>query len=104
MAANGVVAALINRATLGGGQKVTVSLARTGVWMQDQGIGEHPNVDEVIKYGVAAVTTGQESDNQIVTKTHYGEITHLAPIIQYSETPAFWEHPTPILGEHFPEW
>jgi len=100
----GIIAALINRAEHGGAQKVSVSLARTGMWIQDQGVGPHPNVDEVIKFGLETVTKSHVSQNQIVTKTNYGEITHLGPIIQYSETPGRWDHPTPILGEHLPEW
>jgi crotonobetainyl-CoA:carnitine CoA-transferase CaiB-like acyl-CoA transferase len=100
----GIITALINRAKHGGAQKVSVSLARTGMWIQDQGVGPHPNVDEVIKFAYETVSQPQVSQNQIVTKTNYGEITHLGPIIDYSETQGRWDHPTPILGEHLAEW
>ena len=34
----------------------------------------------------------------ILSKTHLGETKHLAPVLSLSETPPFWELPTPKLG------
>ena len=43
-------------------------------------------------------------DLSIFSKTHLGEIKHLAPVLDLSETPPFWELPTPKLGVNRSEW
>ena len=38
------------------------------------------------------------------TESPAGVITHLAPVLQLSETPPFWARPPVPLGYHRPEW
>ena len=40
----------------------------------------------------------------IFSKTHLGDVKHLAPVLGLAETPPFWEMPTPKLGGNRAEW
>ena len=44
------------------------------------------------------------ADLSILSSTHLGEAKHLAPVLYLSETPPFWEMPTPKLGGNNAEW
>jgi hypothetical protein len=47
----------------------------------------------------------EESEKLVtVTETPWGAMTHLAPILSLSETPASWTRPTVPLGTHEPVW
>ena len=34
----------------------------------------------------------------------HGRLKHLGPVLQMSETRAFWDKPTPVLGSSQPQW
>lgn len=87
----GAMAALARRAKEGGSWLVRVGLARTGQWIVDRG-----RVDPAGAVEPAAKTMQTESPA--------GVITHLAPVLQLSETPPFWARPPVPLGYHRPEW
>ena len=43
-------------------------------------------------------------DLSILSSTYFGEAKHLGPVLNLSETPPFWEIPTPKLGVNKAEW
>ena len=95
LAALGTLVALHRRATEGGSWEVRVSLARTGMWLQDlPRVQGTPSLfdDEALAPWFAT------------TETSYGPVRHLAPVLGLSETPPVWSRPTPPLGAHAPVW
>jgi len=95
LAALGTLAALVRRATEGGSYRVRVSLARTGMWLQDRGrtLQPGPGPDPTR----LAVRMSNE-DNA------YGSLSHLGPVVELSKTPPYWARPTTPLGAHPPTW
>jgi crotonobetainyl-CoA:carnitine CoA-transferase CaiB-like acyl-CoA transferase len=109
----GVLAALIRRAKEGGSYHVCVSLARTAMWYQDLGLV--PDEDRTKYKGYYKDHLNRVMDPKIgdgfndhveliETETPFGKLTHMAPVIKYSETPGYWERPTVPLGYHCAEW
>ena len=90
----GAMVALARRAREGGSWLVRVSLARTGKWIVDRGFFE----------GFSAVQNPEVKDLLVKTKSAIGEIEHLKPVLQLSETAPYWEHPPVPLGTHKAEW
>jgi hypothetical protein len=72
---------------------VRVGLARTGQWIVDRG---------AVDAGAALAETPDGLTME--TDSPAGRITHLKPVVQMSETPAFWARPPVPLGHHRPEW
>lgn len=98
--AYGALTALARRAREGGSWLVRISLAQTGKWLTDRGqvptaelrdVGSEFSLDEISQW----CTTSQ---------VPAGELTHLAPTVQLSETQPFWARPTVPLGYHDPVW
>ncbi len=87
----GAMVALARRAKEGGSWLVRVGLARTGKWIVDRG-----RVDPA---GAA-----EPEARTMETKSPAGAITHLAPVVQLSETPPFWARPPVPLGYHRAQW
>jgi hypothetical protein len=83
--------ALARRAKEGGSWLVRVGLARTGKWIVDRGT-------------VDASGAREPEARTMETKSPAGMITHLAPVLQLSETPPFWARPPVPLGYHRAEW
>ena len=90
----GAMAALARRATEGGSWLVRVSLARTAKWIVDRGFSED----------FSSVQSPDVKDLLIKTRSPVGEIEHLKPVLDLSETPPYWERPPVPLGTHPPEW
>ena len=90
----GAMVALARRATEGGSWLVRVSLARTGKWIVDRGFIEN----------FSSVQNPEVKDFLIKTKSLVGEIEHLKPVLELSETPPYWERPPVPLGTHPAEW
>ena len=40
----------------------------------------------------------------ITMQSPWGEVVMVAPVVQYSETKAYWELPPAPFGAHKPEW
>jgi crotonobetainyl-CoA:carnitine CoA-transferase CaiB-like acyl-CoA transferase len=96
----GALVALRKRAHEGGSWLVRLSLAQVGRWLQQQG--------EVAMSDIAGVAPefGQAELEQWMTSsdTPMGRLTHLAPVVQFSETPARWTRPSVPLGHSDPVW
>jgi crotonobetainyl-CoA:carnitine CoA-transferase CaiB-like acyl-CoA transferase len=94
LAAFGVMAALARRATEGGSWHVRVSLARTGMYMQDFG-ARYRAVPEL----------DPDLDRFCVERdSAFGRVRHLPPPFDLSTTPPRWDHLAVPLGTHVPEW
>jgi len=106
MGAVGVLTALEQRAKVGGAHKVELSLARVGMWIQDQGLKpDHVvSLPDMMKVSAYTICGGNKCDHMLTTKTAWGDVEHMAPVIQYSKTPAFWDKPCPVLGSSYPKW
>lgn len=87
----GAMVALARRAKEGGSWRVRVGLARVGKWIVDRGMVDFAGVVE------PAVGTME-------TVSPAGVITHLKPVVQMSETPAYWDRPPVPLGYHRAGW
>jgi crotonobetainyl-CoA:carnitine CoA-transferase CaiB-like acyl-CoA transferase len=92
----GAMVALLRRAREGGSYHVRVSLAQTGQWIWGLGRGD----------GAPPADGGAEDVASIMSETNspIGRLTHLAPVVEMSETPARWERPSVPLDYHPPEW
>jgi len=110
-----VLAALIRRAKDGGSYHVRVSLCRTAMYYQD--LGEvamderRQKLTGRLQEGIAssfhptaAINEINNSAVLIETETGLGTLTHMAPVIEYSRTKAFWERPVVYLGASRAEW
>ena len=99
MAFGGLVA-LARRAREGGSWLVRISLAQTGRWLVDQG-----QVPETALNGVPS----EFSDSEIKqwstsSETPVGKLGHLSPVLELSETRAYWDRPSVPLGYNDPIW
>src|SRR5689334_6846404 len=96
----GAMVALARRAIQGGSWLVRVSLARTGQWIVDRGV-----IDRAALRDVPNDLSPQEI-NQLMSEsiTPVGRLRHLAPIVQMSETKAYWAVPAVPLGTHPAQW
>jgi len=94
-AAYGVLEALRRRAIEGGSWHVQVSLTQTAMWFQNLGLIEGVTPDTRL---------GDISEFLETHETPYGEMTHLAPALQMSQTQPYWAFGSRPLGSDFPEW
>jgi len=95
LAALGTLVALARRAREGGSYEVRVSLARSGMWLQ-----------ELDRVDGEPVGVGQDQLDHYMqeTMTEKGRIHHLGPVLELSETPPRWARATAELGSHPPQW
>ena len=95
LGALGAMVALARRAREGGSYHVRVSLARTGMWLQelDRVDGAPVGFDEALldRY-------------RQTTETSEGPIEHLGPVLELSETPLHFGRRSVPLGTHAPRW
>jgi crotonobetainyl-CoA:carnitine CoA-transferase CaiB-like acyl-CoA transferase len=91
----GTLIALQRRATEGGSWHVEVSLCRTAMFLQDQGLadepGQFPKLEDIAPY--LTESRGKR-----------GHLRFVGPVLQMSGTPPRYERPSPVLGQHQPEW
>jgi crotonobetainyl-CoA:carnitine CoA-transferase CaiB-like acyl-CoA transferase len=96
----GAMVALGRRAREGGSWLVRASLAGAGHWIRQHGLLEPSEYAhfpaELPPDELRALTMEHESP--------IGRITHLAPVVQMSETPARWARPSVPRGYHPPAW
>jgi crotonobetainyl-CoA:carnitine CoA-transferase CaiB-like acyl-CoA transferase len=96
----GAMVALGRRVQEGGSWLVRISLAQVGRWIVD--LGEVP---ATALAGAAEEFTPDELARwSTVTDTPAGMLRHLKPVVQLSETAAFWARPSVPLGYHPPSW
>ncbi|MBN4083144.1 CoA transferase [bacterium AH-315-B06] len=90
----GTLVALRKRTHEGGSWLVRLSLAQVGRWLQQQG--------ELTASEVADVTPefsqAELEQWMLSSDTPMGRLTHLGPVVQFSETPARWARPSVPLG------
>ena len=82
LAASGVMAALLRRATEGGSYHVKVSLSKSAMWVQDLGYV----ADELLQTSELSRVDTYPAKLMSVDTT-YGEITQLAPAYTFSNMP-----------------
>ena len=100
LAAFGTLVALERRAREGGSYRVRVSLTQSSMLLQRQG-----RIPQNEWWGRERMLPPEEiSSLTVETDTPYGQMTHLAPVLQLSETPARWTLPTVPMGTHQPVW
>ena len=96
----GAMVALRKRALEGGSWLVRLSLAQVGRWLQRQGELTMSDLADVApEFGQADLDGWMMS-----SETPMGRLTHLAPVVQFSETPARWARPSVPLGHSDPVW
>jgi crotonobetainyl-CoA:carnitine CoA-transferase CaiB-like acyl-CoA transferase len=96
----GAMVALTRRAREGGSYMVRISLAQVGKWIVD--LGEVPAA--ALKDVAAEFAADEVERWSTVSKTPSGELRHLKPAVQLSETPAYWARPSVPLGYHPAAW
>ena len=100
LAATGVLAALIRRATEGGSWHVRVSLTRTAMMLMQQGLTEASATTPVVPVDIL-------QRYMVETDTGFGRLHSLGSIVRYSDTTSRWDLPVVPLGTHqaaWPEW
>ena len=96
----GAMVALARRAREGGSWLVRASLAQTGRWLVDRG-----QVPESELSGVPEDFSPDEVKRWSTTsEIPSGALSHLAPVLELSETAPYWTRPTVPLGYHEPVW
>jgi len=96
----GAMVALGRRAREGGSWLVRNSLAGAGHWIRQHGLLDRAQYANL-------PTELPEEELQSFLMDHDapdGRITHLAPVVQMSETPARWARPAAPRGYHQPAW
>jgi crotonobetainyl-CoA:carnitine CoA-transferase CaiB-like acyl-CoA transferase len=98
--AYGAMVALGRRVREGGSWFVRASLAGAGHWIREHGLlapSEYANLPvELADNELQPLLTQHDSP--------IGRLTHLAPVVQLSETPARWSRPAVPRGFHPPRW
>lgn len=97
LAAYGTLVALGLRARIGGSWHVRASLCQSGMFIQRQPRTESASDEADISQDVI------DSISQ-TSRTPYGDMRHLAPVLRMSETPPHWELPSSPLGTHEARW
>jgi crotonobetainyl-CoA:carnitine CoA-transferase CaiB-like acyl-CoA transferase len=96
----GAMVALARRAQEGGSWLVRISLAQVGKFIVD--LGEVPAA--ALKDVATEFSPDELERWSTVSKTPSGELRHLKPAVQLSETPPYWARPSVPLGYHQPVW
>ena len=96
----GALLALARRVREGGSWLVSISLAQTGRWLVERG-----QVDESELRDVPEDFTPEEIARwSTFSDLSIGRVSHLAPVLQLSETRPHWSRPAVPLGYHEPAW
>jgi len=100
LGAFGAMVALQRRAREGGSYHVQLSLAQTGRWLTSL-----PRCDaSEVAARPAELAPERIAALSITSESPYGRLTHLAPAVQMSETPACWDRPAVPLDRDPPTW
>jgi crotonobetainyl-CoA:carnitine CoA-transferase CaiB-like acyl-CoA transferase len=98
--AYGAMIALARRAREGGSWLVRTSLASAGHWIREHGLVEREQYSQM-----PAELPADELDALLAHHdSPVGRLTHLAPVVQMSETPARWARPAVPRGFHRAAW
>ncbi|HLT26946.1 MAG TPA: CoA transferase [Zeimonas sp.] len=102
LAAAGVVAALLRRSKEGGSYHVSTSLTQSSMWVQSLGRLPQEMWPEG-RLGIRDLPSVPESAFQ-ETDSVFGVLRHPRPLVQYSETIAYWARPPMPMGASKPVW
>ena len=97
LAAYGTLLALGLRAREGGSYHVKASLCQSAMFVQRQRRVEFDREDMDINQALI-------DEIQLTTRTPYGQMKHLGPVLKMSETKPHWELPSSPLGSDSPRW
>lgn len=100
LAAFGVLAALLRRASEGGSYHVRASLCQTGMWLYGLRSAFAPEPGA----SASGLDFAEISRRLVATDTGWGRLRHLPPAVSLSETPAHFALPPARLGAHPAEW
>jgi hypothetical protein len=97
IAAYGTLLALGRRAREGGSYHVRASLCQSGMFIQQQ---------HRVDFEEEGMVVDKQLTDEILlsTSTPYGDMKHLGPILQMSQTPPAWDRPSSPLGTHGASW
>jgi crotonobetainyl-CoA:carnitine CoA-transferase CaiB-like acyl-CoA transferase len=95
--AYGTMVALARRAQQGGSWMVRLSLAGAGHWIKSLGTADPA-------LGQSELPDDELQSYLMQSPSPVGQLTHLAPVVQMSATPARWVRPAVPLGTHAPAW
>ena len=79
---------------------VRISLAQVGKWIVD--LGEVSG--DAARAAPEEFSPAELESWSMTSETPSGRLKHLKPVVQLSETPAFWARPSAPLGFHQPVW
>ena len=96
----GTLLALARRAREGGSWLVRISLAQTGRWLVGRGQVPEAELREVPE----DFTPDEIARWSTFSDLSIGRVSHLAPVLQLSETQPHWSRPAVPLGYHEPVW
>ena len=98
LAAAGATGALVRRAREGGSYHVKTSLCQASMWVLGRGILKQP----IEAPPLSAYVPGE---GEILSmKSSFGDLKYVAPIAQFSETPASWATPPEPAGASAAQW
>ncbi len=98
LAAYGAMLALARRAREGGSWKVNVSLCGAAMFVQRLGLADH------FAGAPGQLTEAELAPLYVDENAAYGPLRTLGPALRMSETPPYWDKPTPALGGDGPVW
>ena len=96
----GTLLALARRAREGGSWLVRISLTQTGSWLVGRGQVPEAELQEVPE----DFTPDEIARWSTFSDLSIGRVSHLAPVLQLSETQPHWSRPAVPLGYHEPVW
>ena len=96
----GTLLALARRTREGGSWLVRISLAQTGSWLVGRGQVPEAELQEVPE----DFTPDEIARWSTFSDLSIGRVSHLAPVLQLSETQPHWSRPAVPLGYHEPVW
>jgi hypothetical protein len=67
------------------------------MYIYKQGRVDYPEAD-------MGLTDAELDSIMIESKGGHGTLKHLGPVLRMSETKAYWDKPSPVLGANRPEW
>lgn len=98
LATYGALLALGRRAREGGSWQVEVSLCRSSMFVQQQGL-----LDD-FQAAPEVLTEAQLAPLHVREQGVHGDIKTLGPVLGLSATPPYWDKASPALGSSAPEW
>ncbi|MGD9944994.1 MAG: CoA transferase [Burkholderiaceae bacterium] len=102
LAGAGALGALLRRAREGGSYHVSTSLTQASMWVLSLGQLDELGAPPELR---APPAPYQPRPGELLrAATPFGELEHVAPITQYSATPAFWSRPPQPFGASPPVW